>query len=281
MQYTLRRPTPPLHRYVECFWALEGAGAPGSVERVLPDGCVEWIVHVGDPWSHLVESASGTLRRDLQPRAFVAGQLSRYLLLEPGRRVHTFAVRFRPAGAALLTGGGVDALTNRQERIENVLGAAGAELTEALLLARGDAARQRLVEAFLHTRLGRVEDDTRVGAVIDAILLDPAGASVARLADAVGLSRRQLERRFASRVGLSPKAFARTIRFQSLFRMLGDETGQRFADLALAAGYFDQAHLSRDFHELSGQAPRQLLAAQGKLSTHFTSAERLAELFGR
>jgi methylphosphotriester-DNA--protein-cysteine methyltransferase len=58
------------------------------------------------------------------------------------------------------------------------------------------------------------------------------------------------------------------------------EAGQRFADLALAAGYFDQAHLSRDVPELSGQAPRQLLAAQGEVSAHFTSAERLADLFG-
>jgi len=58
---------------------------------VLPDGCVEWIVHVDDLWSRLVEAASGTLRRELQPRAFVVGQLSRYLLLEPGRRVHTSA----------------------------------------------------------------------------------------------------------------------------------------------------------------------------------------------
>ena len=280
MQYTARRPTPPLDRYVECFWALEGEGSPGSVERVLPDGCVEWILHVGDPWSRLVEEPSGALRREMQPRAFVVGQLSRYLLLEPGRRVHTFAVRFRPAGAALLTDGGVDALTNRQERIENVLGAAGGELNERLLLAADDTARQRLVEAFLLARLNHLEEDLRVGAVIEAILRDAAGANVARLADAVGLSPRQLERRFASRVGISPKAFARTIRFQSLFRMLGDEAGQRFADLALAAGYFDQAHLSRDFRELSGQAPRQLLAAQGEVSSHFTSAERLADLFG-
>ena len=238
------------------------------------------IVHVDGLWSRLVEAASGTLRRELQPRAFVVGQLSRYLLLEPGRRVHTLAVRFRPAGAALLTGGGVDALTNRQERIENLLGAVGAELTERLLLAADDTARQRLVEAFLRARLARQEDDTRVGAVIDAILRNAAGANVARLADSVGLSPRQLERRFASRVGLSPKAFARAIRFQSLFRMLGAEAGQRFADLALAAGYFDQAHLSRDVRELSGQAPRQLLAAQGEVSAHFTSAERLADLFG-
>ena len=41
LQYTARRPTSPLDRYVECFWALEGEGSPGSVERVLPDGCVE------------------------------------------------------------------------------------------------------------------------------------------------------------------------------------------------------------------------------------------------
>jgi len=281
LRYTARRPTPLLQRYVECFWTLEGKDTPPGVERVLPDGCVEWILHVGDRWSRLVEAGCGTLGRELQPRAFLAGQLSRYLLLEPGRHVQTFAVRFRPAGAALLTGGGVDALTDRQERIENVLGPIGIELTERLLLARDDSGRQNLVEAFLLERVRRTQQDGRVEAVVDSILRDAPGANVARLAEAVSLSPRQLERRFAARVGLSPKAFARTMRFQSLFRMLGDEAGQRFADLALAAGYFDQAHLSRDFRELSGQTPRQLLAAQGEVSSHFTSTERLAELFPR
>ncbi len=273
MQYTARHPKPLLRRHVECFWSLEGAAQPACVERVLPDGCVEWIVQVGDPWSRLVEGPCATLSREPQPRVFVAGQLSRYLLLEPGSHVRTFGVRFRPGGAALLTGGGVDALTNRQEPIENVLDVAGVELTERLLLATDDATRQRLVEAFLQARLGPFPEDARVDAVIATILRNAAGASVAQLADAVGLSRRQLERRFASRVGLSPKAFARTMRFQGLFRMLRDEAGPRFADLALAAGYFDQAHLSRDFREFSGQAPRQLLVGQGEVSTHFTSAD--------
>ena len=82
---------------------------------------------------------------------------------------------------------------------------------------------------------------------------------MAELGEGLGISERQLRRRFAEAVGYGPKTLARVLRFQ---RFLGlAEAGGDLAGLAFAAGYADQAHLTRECVRLSGRTPAVLLAA--------------------
>lgn len=78
---------------------------------------------------------------------------------------------------------------------------------------------------------------------------------VAKLAREVGWSRRHLSTRFAAEFGMTPQDVRRLHRFGAAVALA--RTGRAWADVASAAGYADQAHLSRDFHELSGQTPTQ------------------------
>src|SRR4029079_19485760 len=83
-----------------------------------------------------------------------------------------------------------------------------------------------------------------------AVLLIEAGGGaidVARLARGLGISTRQLERRFKDAVGLPPKLFCRIQRFQRVFQQI--EAGRGWVETALACGYYDQAHLVRDFRD--------------------------------
>ena len=96
-----------------------------------------------------------------------------------------------------------------------------------------------------------------------ALLGDPA-IRVEQVADEVGLSMRQLRRRFHVAVGYGPKTLQRVYRFQRFVRRL-DATGGS-CDLALAAaeaGYADQSHLTRDCVELSGLTPAALACLRG------------------
>lgn len=87
-----------------------------------------------------------------------------------------------------------------------------------------------------------------------------SGYDAHALARLEGVTRRQLERDFRHRLGLSPGAFSRVARFQRAAAAVA--TGAAFADSALEHGYADQAHLNRAFKAYSGLTPRAL-AVQG------------------
>jgi transcriptional regulator GlxA family with amidase domain len=88
------------------------------------------------------------------------------------------------------------------------------------------------------------------------------------MAHRAGLSTRQFERRFRQAVGISPKLFSRMQRFQRVFSAL-EESGAKWADAAVECGYYDQAHLIRDFQEFAGKPPAALLAYDTDLAKHF------------
>lgn len=84
---------------------------------------------------------------------------------------------------------------------------------------------------------------------------------VAELADETGWSRRHLTAHFRREVGLPPKAAARLLRFRHAVGLLGCPTPPGLATLAEVCGYYDQAHLNRDFRDLAGCTPTSYLAA--------------------
>lgn len=78
-------------------------------------------------------------------------------------------------------------------------------------------------------------------------------------ARAAGVSTRQLDRLFARHVGIAPKTVGKIVRFQATLRMLMRDPERSLTDIALAAGYFDQAHCIRDFKAMTGGVPRSYL----------------------
>lgn len=85
---------------------------------------------------------------------------------------------------------------------------------------------------------------------------------IERLAAEVGWTRRHLLNQFRMQIGLTPKAAARVIRFQHALHLLHLPGPRRsLADLAQAAGYSDQAHLTREFGSLANATPVQLASA--------------------
>jgi transcriptional regulator GlxA family with amidase domain len=91
---------------------------------------------------------------------------------------------------------------------------------------------------------------------------------VADLAAGTGWSGRHLASRFRAEIGLTPKAAARVVRFDRARRRLVEhvsgagQAGYQLADLAAETGYFDQAHLAREFRALAGVPPSQWLAEE-------------------
>ena len=272
MKYAEHRPSPPLADRVECFWFAEDPEAEsGPPERVLPDGCIEWIFHLGRPY------ADGTGR--LQPSSFVVGPTTEPLSIAPTGPVATLGVRFRPGGARGLLPP-LERLAGEFPTSEEIWNADGRRVQEEVGNARDSTARQAVLESFLesHLRRTRAPSDERLPAAIGLVLARRGRLPIAEIAKRVACSPRQLEREFAAGVGLSPKELSRIVRFQNLLRVAGRRPEASWADLAAHGGYADQAHLVREFKAFSGATPTSQAEMHGALARFFIAPARIDAL---
>lgn len=250
---------PALAPFVKVLWSLESErpihNAPR--ERILPDGCVEFVIHYRDPLRTYHGHAPGSV----QPRALVVGQMRQFLELEPAGRVGFVAVRFHVRGAYRFFRGPLSDAAGRDANLEDLWGNTARELADRIAEARGMAARLRLVDAAL---LDSVRANARRDAAVDRCLhlIEQADGrlNIRELAPEIGLSQRHLSRRFQEAVGTSPKEFARTRRFLLAVRTLGSGRCRMLTDTAHACGYFDQAHFNHEFRELAGMTPGQFFS---------------------
>lgn len=273
MRYCEISPRPPLNDFVECFWTLrdDGPSSSGAPERILPDGCVELILNFGERFSQHHDN-----RRELQPRHFLVGQMSGPILISPNGAVQLLGIRFHPGGTSPFLRAPMNELTDQIAE----LGSLSSELERELLTVSEDLLSMRertsAIESVLMARLLR--DSFHSSAIrLAARIVESAGrVSVDHLAAAAGISCRQLERRFLREIGIGPKLLGRILRFQQVFRAV-DRIDSAWASIAVECGYYDQAHLIRDFTQFAGQTPAVLLAERSALTEAFTRKTRMSD----
>jgi AraC-like DNA-binding protein len=141
-----------------------------------------------------------------------------------------------------------------------VIGAPGSELAERLAGAVGHEAEYLLLEGAVATAIADRTPDPLVLAATRR--LGFPGSRVDELADALGISERQLRRRFHQAVGYGPKTLDRILRFRRLVSQARAVTDGEvdLARLAADLGYADQAHMTRDSVRLTGMPPARLAA---------------------
>jgi AraC-like DNA-binding protein len=270
MRYCEITPKPPLNSFVECFWTLAGDGpTPGeSPERILPDGCAELILNFGERFSQHTNGA-----HVLQPRNFLVGQMTGPILISPTGRVELLGIRFHPGGTAAFLRVPMNEVTDHVAE----LGGLSRELERELLRVSEDLASLSEKTAAVESALiSRVLSRPGVPSLMQlaARIVSSAGLiSVDQLALDAGISSRQLERRFMREVGVGPKLLSRILRFQQVFRAV-ERSDSAWASIAIECGYYDQAHLIRDFNQFAQQTPSVLFAEQTALAEAFTRKTR-------
>ena len=232
---------------VECFWRREPWRPVNHGLGVLPDGRIDLIWAEGDLL--VIGPQTRPVRRPLPPDVVVIG------------------VRFPPAVGPALLGLSAHELRNTHVPLEAIDARPAASLRCDLAAIEDSAAAAPSIARAIAKRLdSRRSPDLAVRHA--AALLEDPNARVRHVAGALGLSERQLQRRFRAAVGYGPKTLQRVLRFQRLLSALKDERDQPagLASTAAATGYSDQAHLSREASEFSGQSPALLKLALDALS---------------
>jgi len=127
-------------------------------------------------------------------------------------------------------------------------------------LAAMDAAMNEIILGDRH------EVDFLVSAAVSMFEHSSGLVNVANVARMLGVSSRHLQRRFLETVGISPKLFSRMQRFQRVFQAM---ERLNWVNTAIDCGYYDQAHLIKDFQEFAGKAPTALMNEEIVLMRRF------------
>lgn len=262
-------PHPRLRGLVDTYAGYDESNTRFTRRHELPSIQAVLIVNLGAPVTivdtagHVVPIASGD--------GFGAGLSEAYATSESNGSQRGLQVMFTPLGAWRFFRMPMHELANRVFTLDDLLGhREAARLIVRLQEAHGWDTCFALLDEAIAARLAEPTETAGSTAWALRQLVQSHGAiGIAALADEIGCSRKHLATQFHEHVGLTPKTVARILRFRQVLQLVARSAKVDWAEIAQAAGYFDQAHFSRDFRRLSGLTPgaylRQRLPDQNGL----------------
>ena len=264
MDYQTFKPHSDLESLISCYWTLE---VPPSdhpqKQRIIPDGTIEMAFILGDD----IKRYTTDDHFILQPRSMVLGQTIAPFYIEPTGYVNTFAIRFYPYGFANFVTVPIRSLANKETPIDQLFEKKAAQsLTQAILQASDTKERIEIIERFLLRKLNEPSTiDQIVKTTLDTLISTKGSTSIHQILKEDVSRRRQLERKFAKQIGISPKQLGKVIRLQSALKMLLNEEGESLTNIAYQNEYYDQAHFIKDFKEFTGISPKEFIGNENMM----------------
>ena len=249
-----RAPMPVLRPYIEQYIAYRFEGFPAGIHRGLPSRHLTFIISLGDP-IHLaaMPGAEGSIG---SYEGVVSGLHPGPAIIRHGSNEVGICAEVTPLGARALFGVPAGALASSVVEPHEVLGRAAIALADRLSSAASWNDRFRILDEVLTRSLKeRREPPAEIAFAWRSLVAAAGNLPVRTITEEIGWSRRHFSERFRSEVGVPPKVAARMVRFERARRALESSGRPRLADVAAMCGYFDQAHLTRDFNQFAGCSP--------------------------
>lgn len=246
---------PELRPFIKVIWSMENdpREVPQLTMRILPDTCVEMVIHYSRPLS--TTFSNGT--KVVQPLNFVVAQMKSFIEIAPTGAFGFMSVRFSAQGAYHFFGIPMKEIVNGVVDLNGLWKSLADEMTDGVLSATNGTDRSKVIQKYLLLQLRKNgQFDKAVDYSLSELYRLNGQLSIEQLAAKTGLSNRQLIRRFDQKVGMSPKEFSTIIRFIYATRLLKDETKSLY-DISYLCGYYDHAHFFHDFKKFSGLNPGQ------------------------
>ncbi len=258
--FVFRRRTPSgiLGRLVESIWYARGV-VPYDQEQVAPTGSTVAAVVLGDPIRQ--QAANGHGEELTATTGFLVGPHDEPMINAPTGETYAVGIVTTPIGCQPLFGIAPLDLARRVVDLESWWPEA---TTLRRLLRAGDPDPDRMLDGtveLLDRRARAVELGQDIGRIEQAVAMVEADPlrPISTVAEAVGLSHGHLDDEFGRLVGLSPRALSRLLRMRRLLDEVNDADRDggfgSWSELAARHGWFDQAHMNRDFKRHTGVSP--------------------------
>jgi len=256
--HAVAAPAVPLRPFVSHYAGSRVRDVPEWQHAGLPSRHLDLIVSLAKPIE--IARMPGTQSPGTY-RAFVAGLQEAPALVRMGGDLDCLHVFLRPGAARALLGVSGRDVASHVVHLADIDNTMCNELIERLSVTETWPERFAAVDQVLLRRLRPV---TMPGAMTWAwrSLASRHGCvPVRELARDAGFSRRHFGERFTSEFGIAPKAAARVFRFEHACRLFL-HSPRRIADVAMASGFHDQAHMVREWHALAGCSPREWILGE-------------------
>ncbi|WP_284644735.1 helix-turn-helix transcriptional regulator [Paenibacillus silviterrae] len=244
-------PSGKLAPFVACYWSLDVHSGHGHMlHRIIPDGCVDIIVN----------------RRSFSSSkaAFITGLMTRYEVMSLSRAESLFGVRLYTETADRILKCPVSAFLSHHVYLEEIWGAAGLRMAEALVTAKAVSDMITIMESQLKQLLSLA--DLSTGSLIQAgmksMYFCKGNMTGSLLAEKLGYSERHVRRVFAQELGVSPKEMLGIVRFQCMLQELHSGNYSSLTEAAVNYGYYDQSHFIKSFKRYYGLLPKQLASME-------------------
>lgn len=248
------RPSFPLSAAVDCIWLSRREEIFSNLEHMLPSGTAQLVIALHDEpiaWMPPVHNAEWQFWK----RGVVHGPQTRYYVAGPKPPGTVLGVSFRPGMAGAILGIPISEIRDAHVPLDALWGSRAVELSDQLLSAATTSQALCVLERALIARIHRpLLIHPAVALALRSSEFDDEPVRIHEIRRQTGYSSRHFIELFRSAVGLTPKHYCRLRRFSSVLSQLADRQ-TRLAQVALSAGYADQAHLCREFRDLAGISP--------------------------
>lgn len=256
--YNEYQPSLLLAPYIDKYWEFKGNPDYGMKINILPDGCTDFIFTLGEV-ADIAEQESLIM----QPyRSYFVGPMSRYsTLITYAKSIHMFGIRFLPCGLFRFMQLPLEELGNQRISTFESGGIFNDSLAERLCEQPYIQDKIRLIESFLTQALctnNKIEK--QISYAVDCINLSKGQLPIRSLVENVCLCQRHFERKFKHQTRYSPKEYSRIIKFKNAVDLLRSTSSNQLFSVAIEAGYYDTAHLSKEIKALSGNTPGSFLS---------------------
>ncbi len=238
-------------------------------ENALPDGHMHVVIRLTDSPIRILDERHPNGRN--YGFGVMGGARAGFYTREISGPTRAIGATLLPGAAQALFGCHAVELANRHTSLTDLWGVHADALRERLIELDEPALQLELFEMFLLTRLPQVKGIHP--AVAEALAGIGTTSNVASLVANSGVSHRRFLELFSQAVGLTPKRFARVLRFQNVFKRLERNPSASWTDLALDAGYSDQPHFNREFREFAGLTPEEYRRAAPESPGHVPVSE--------
>ncbi|KGE12845.1 helix-turn-helix domain-containing protein [Sphingobacterium deserti] len=253
MKYEKIKPHVSISHLVHFFWDFEGDFTEScesshlSVASVSPKLAFQYI-----PGMKINKDGSSN-------NLFVSGiqsQTNDFYELSANKKVAIFGVYFQPYAISYLFNVSAAEITNRNIAIADFLGKEGVLLEERIMNCLNTAERINIITSFIEKKSRDLSPNLKMTMhSVGCLNRNSGNLKIQDLLRSHFLSQRQFERNFKFYTGFSAKYFSRIVRFEKSIVIAYGQHHSTLTKLALGSGYFDQAHMVRDYKEFTGKNP--------------------------
>lgn len=278
-----RQPHAALRPFIKTVWASNPHVLPqippqnlfgsnrATRERVLPTGNMHLVFRLSAHPLRLFDDIHD-LHGHTIGCAIVGGARATFYMRDVSEPVCSIGAELYPGASKLLFGVPADELSGRHTALSDLWGQSAETARERLAEARDGEQQLELFESLLAQRLPQVRGIHP--AVAQALAQFTTTSNVREVVKHSGYSHRRFIALFQQAVGLTPKRYCRVVRFQQILDCIAADSCVSFVDLALAAGYSDQAHFNREFQEFTGVTPTEYRQVS-PISAHHLPVQRI------